>query len=680
MMDSIKETSAIKAPSKLMKKSLRVFKRSCKDSVSRSFSTSSSHDDDTLYPRSSSLTASDAGDDDFLVDKFGFIIDTSETSRETDDGSVREDNDGKLTIKDLGSLFQLHRSSLIKSKTLQAERAPDTKDRGWPAMLGLETIITRKEGVYDDLVAMSDPEKGTIEPDLLAECKSAWDVIERDLKRTFPKHKLFRESQVDNAKGKAEDADDSSEASEEVYGMQALRRVLRAYSVYDKETGYCQGLNFIAGMLIMFLTEEEAFWLLVVVMNEEPFKLREMFSKDMTGTHEILYIADKLVNCFLPELHEHFEDEHIHTSMFTTQWLMTIYTSTFPFELVSRVWDSFLAEGWKIVYKVLVAVLKHALDDGDLLNCNMEQILTYFRSFQSKINADAILTIAEQVPMKQRHIKRYASEFRKLIENGEIAVHEVNNNDCFDRSDSVSIASSLNMGNISKVHKFVIKLKRTKRDISVQDLSPKLVPVLGSAKFAVLLNNALSPEECAGLLKRAKGENFQDIHIGEGEDAIAKFNRAVVDDMELADALYDRVVSAMEDIPELWERFSEASWTKQTSNVPVRAKRLNKKFHFLKYSYGDFTVPLRDGSYSNKEEKSYVSMQVYLNDGFKGGMTSFRGTKKHFDVKAKPGSILLFDQELRHEECEVVKGRRYVLRTEVVFAPHKSDYEYESTL
>jgi hypothetical protein len=415
-------------------------------------------------------------------------------------------------------------------------------------------------------------------------------------------------------------------------------------------------------------------------MNEEPYKLREIFSKDMTGTHEILYIADKLVNCFLPELHEHFQDEQIHTSMFTTQWLMTIYTSTFPFELVSRVWDAFLAEGWKIVYKVLVAVLKYALYDGDLLNCNMEQMLTYLRSFQSKIDADKILALAEQVPMKQRHIKRYASEFRALIENGEIAVHEVNNNDHFHRSDSVSIASSLNMGNIGKVHKFVIKLKSSKRDISVQDLSPKLVPVVGSAKFAVLLNNALSPEECAGLLKRAKGENFQYIHIGQGEDAVAQFNRAVVGDVELADVLYDRVVSAIEDIPELWERFSEASWTKQTSNVPVRAKRLNDKFHFLKYGFGDFTVPLKDASFSNKVEKSYVSMHVHLNDGFKGGVTSFRGTKKHFDVKAKPGSILLFDQELRHEECEVTKGRRHVLRTDVLFAPHKSNFDYSQTL
>lgn len=113
---------------------------------------------------------------------------------------------------------------------------------------------------------------------------------------------------------------------------------------------------------------------------------------------------------FLPELHEHFEEEQVHTSMFTTQWLMTIYTSTFPFELVSRVWDDFLCGGWSVVYKTLIALLKHAARDGDLLNCNMEQILGYIREFQSKIDADEILALAEQVPLKQRHIQRLASQ------------------------------------------------------------------------------------------------------------------------------------------------------------------------------------------------------------------------------------------------------------------------------
>ena len=45
-------------------------------------------------------------------------------------------------------------------------------------------------------------------------------------------------------------------------GQASLRRVLKAYSVRDQDVGYCQGMNFIAGMFLTFMPEEESFWLL----------------------------------------------------------------------------------------------------------------------------------------------------------------------------------------------------------------------------------------------------------------------------------------------------------------------------------------------------------------------------------------------------------------------------------
>ena len=97
-------------------------------------------------------------------------------------------------------------------------------------------------------------------------------------------------------------------------------------------------------MMLTFLSEEEAFWLLVVVMNNKPYKLRELFAEDMRGTLELLYIAEKLIKQFVPKLAKHLETEGLHVSMFITPWLLTLYTSTFPFDLVVRVWDSFLVE------------------------------------------------------------------------------------------------------------------------------------------------------------------------------------------------------------------------------------------------------------------------------------------------------------------------------------------------
>lgn len=159
-------------------------------------------------------------------------------------------------------------------------------------------------------------------------------------------------------------------------------------------------MNFLAAMFLTFMNEEESFWLLVAVMNEvsqcivlvvyvrpprpcleishltrarshsqEPYDMRVMYSEDMGGVHESLYIIGKLslwpnisiailgsttrvsnhsssierlVQKFMPKLFKHLEREHVDISMIATQWIMTLFSSTFKFDMVSRVWDSFL--------------------------------------------------------------------------------------------------------------------------------------------------------------------------------------------------------------------------------------------------------------------------------------------------------------------------------------------------
>jgi Rab-GTPase-TBC domain len=140
--------------------------------------------------------------------------------------------------------------------------------------------------------------------------RSIQDIIERDIHRTFPRHNLFYEEE----RHRADDETTASPASTSPAklmasglcdpelaslilnletdirmansgntlglvsnfgasgagaatntpgGQSALRRVLRAYSYYDPEVGYCQGMNFIAGMFLTVMSEEEAFWMLV---------------------------------------------------------------------------------------------------------------------------------------------------------------------------------------------------------------------------------------------------------------------------------------------------------------------------------------------------------------------------------------------------------------------------------
>ena len=194
-------------------------------------------------------------------------------------------------------------------------------------------------------------------------------------------------------------------------GQAKLRRVLRAYSIYDSEVGYCQGMNFIAGMFITFVDEEDAFWLLVHVMCEPPCRMRGLFSEGMTEAHQVLHVADRLIHQFHPRLARHFERQQIHITMFATQWLLTMYTSSFPFDVVTRVWDAFLSEGWKVAYRVMLALLErsHSL----LLKMQFEEILNYFKEMPFEIDSNDILDAAFKIPLKKKHITKYAKEWER---------------------------------------------------------------------------------------------------------------------------------------------------------------------------------------------------------------------------------------------------------------------------
>lgn len=194
-------------------------------------------------------------------------------------------------------------------------------------------------------------------------------------------------------------------------GQAALRRVLRAYSYYDPEVGYCQGMNFIAGMFLTQMSEEEAFWLLVSVMNNDLCKMRGLFGEGMRDTHKVLFVAEKLIHHYLPRIERHFEKEHIHLTMYATQWLLTQYTSSFKFDLVFRVWDSLLGEGWKIVYRIMLALLqKH---QSQLTKMTFEEILTFFREMPNggDVDGNQIMDIALKIPLRKKVIAKYEKDW-----------------------------------------------------------------------------------------------------------------------------------------------------------------------------------------------------------------------------------------------------------------------------
>jgi hypothetical protein len=146
-------------------------------------------------------------------------------------------------------------------------------------------------------------------------------------------------------------------------------------------------------------------------MNDPPCQMRSLFEEGMTGTHKVLFVAERLIHQFLPRLAKHFDMEGIHVTMFATQWLLTIFTSSFRFDLVTRVWDCFLYEGWKITYRVMLSLLQHS--QTKLLTMSFEEILSYFRELPEKIEAgNEIVDESIKIPLLTSHIQKYEKEWQ----------------------------------------------------------------------------------------------------------------------------------------------------------------------------------------------------------------------------------------------------------------------------
>jgi predicted 2-oxoglutarate/Fe(II)-dependent dioxygenase YbiX len=166
----------------------------------------------------------------------------------------------------------------------------------------------------------------------------------------------------------------------------------------------------------------------------------------------------------------------------------------------------------------------------------------------------------------------------------------------------------------------------------------------------------LMPEECREFIARSEQLGYTDAPINTVFGArlskdVRDNQRILVDDAKLAAAWWDR---ARPMLVEEWE-----GW---------KAVGLNERFRFYRYDPGQRFAPHMDGCFQRSNgEQSHFTFLVYLNDGFEGGATSFHESRASLLVVPEQGKALVFYHRQVHEGMPVVRGRKYVLRTDVMY-------------
>ena len=141
----------------------------------------------------------------------------------------------------------------------------------------------------------------------------------QDLPRTFPHHPAL-----------------------EGRGRSALGRVLAAYVAYNSVDGYCQGMNFIAGLLILFLPEETAFRSFAQLLK---CILQGYHAQDLKTLLVDQLVFDQLLKERFPDVEEHLTRLGVKSSAVTAHWFLTAFVNTLQMQALLRVWDVLLYEG-----------------------------------------------------------------------------------------------------------------------------------------------------------------------------------------------------------------------------------------------------------------------------------------------------------------------------------------------
>eukprot|EP01097_Dermamoeba_algensis_P000877 TRINITY_DN1323_c0_g1_i2.p1 TRINITY_DN1323_c0_g1~~TRINITY_DN1323_c0_g1_i2.p1 ORF type:complete len:334 (+),score=52.83 TRINITY_DN1323_c0_g1_i2:31-1002(+) len=197
---------------------------------------------------------------------------------------------------------------------------PEIRAEAWQRLSGSYELVRANPGVYASYLHQADTFGS----------ESA-NQIERDLGRTFPSNTMF----------------------EKIEGREKMRRVLMAYSVKNTSVGYCQSMNFICGMLLLFMEEEEAFWTMSQIIEE--YLPEDYFGPTMLSFQIDQKVFSTLLSLAYPTIADVI---YCHKIPMPSDWFLCLFATSLPTESLVRVWDMFFYVGEKMLFQTALALMK----------------------------------------------------------------------------------------------------------------------------------------------------------------------------------------------------------------------------------------------------------------------------------------------------------------------------------
>lgn len=300
-----------------------------------------------VEPYISKEVIKDANEDELdvykFVDRYGFVHEKAPKTKI----NPNEQRRTKKWLKMIQEWNQLSNSTLPPKLEKRIRKGIPDSLRGevWRRLLGIPKILIEQKGKYDQMLELG-----------LKHSKDRRQ-IDLDVNRTYRNHIMFRDR----------------------YSMKQcmLFRILVAYSIYNSEIGYCQGMSQVAALFLMYMDEEDSFWCLSTLMSDDRHAMHGFFIPGFPKLRRFSAHHDRIIKKLLPKVGKRFKEFGIDSTLYTLKWYFQCFLDKVPFDLALRLWDNFIYYGEIILVTMSYTMLR--LHKKTILKKNLEELINFLQ-------------------------------------------------------------------------------------------------------------------------------------------------------------------------------------------------------------------------------------------------------------------------------------------------------------
>ena len=196
-----------------------------------------------------------------------------------------------------------------------------------------------------------------------------------------------------------------------------LKNILHAFTVISNNIGYCQGMNFIAGLLLEITNYDEVdtFYLFCYILGN----IRGYFMNQFPLFNYHLYIFEYYFKHFFPKLEKHFQKLELPLELLVGKWIQTLFIVNLPFEESCRIWDSLFIYGFDFIIPICFSII-HYMENSLLKLKDSSDVMNFLKESLSPKDIEYINDNFEKRIIPIDKIIKKGKQYKNMMNKNEI--------------------------------------------------------------------------------------------------------------------------------------------------------------------------------------------------------------------------------------------------------------------